>query len=152
MLDICARALVAFGCSPVLASTAAEALDLVQAESRRITVAIVDIVLPDMSGLELVRLLRESGYIRQVICTSGFPPSSSRSPTKARSTLLFPAEALYAAAASCDFVRSVGHPGGSMNRLTNLYANSPFELHRSLCERRQSWYETQNGFSTGNLR
>lgn len=75
MLDVCARALVAFGCSPVLASTAAEALDLVQAESRRITVAIVDIVLPDMSGLELVRLLRESGYIRQVICTSGFPPS-----------------------------------------------------------------------------
>ena len=75
MLDVCARALRAWGCSPVLASTAAEALKLVQAESRRFSIAIVDIVLTDMSGLTLVRLLRESGYVGQVVCTSGFPPS-----------------------------------------------------------------------------
>ena len=46
-----------------------------RAESRRISAAVIDIVLPDMGGLELVRLLRESGYAGQVVCTSGFPPS-----------------------------------------------------------------------------
>ena len=75
MLEICARTLRTFGCSPILASTATEALRLLGVESRQVPIAIIDIVLPDMSGLELVRLLRESGYTGQVVCTSGFPPS-----------------------------------------------------------------------------
>jgi CheY-like chemotaxis protein len=64
----------AFGCSPVAAASGEEALRAVRADPRHMEAAVVDIVLPDMSGLELVRILRTAGYVQHVVCTSGFPP------------------------------------------------------------------------------
>jgi CheY-like chemotaxis protein len=62
-------------CARTLAAGAAEALQLAQVAKGPIAGAVVDIVLPDMSGLELIRLLLESDYVREAICISGFPPS-----------------------------------------------------------------------------
>jgi len=73
VLEVCERALRAFGCTPLLASNAAEALAIARASSRPIPAAIIDIVLPDMGGLELVRILRDAGLLCQVVCISGFP-------------------------------------------------------------------------------
>jgi len=55
------------------ASSAAEALEVLATSRRAINLAIVDVVLPEVSGVDLVRIVRDEWPATRVLFMSAFP-------------------------------------------------------------------------------
>lgn len=72
-----ARFLQGAGCTVLEAGTPSEALAAARAETGRIDVALIDLVLPEMSGPECADLLKESQPDLSVAYMSGYAESVS---------------------------------------------------------------------------
>jgi CheY-like chemotaxis protein len=70
--------LSSFGYKVLTANSGAKALEIFAAKSNEIDLVITDLVMPQMSGRELIERLRRHSPQVKVICASGFvrPPST----------------------------------------------------------------------------
>lgn len=75
LLELGREILSLHGYQVLTATSGQEALEVHQAASRRIPLAILDMAMPGMSGLETMRALRERDPAMRAIISSGFHPS-----------------------------------------------------------------------------
>jgi two-component system cell cycle sensor histidine kinase/response regulator CckA len=70
--------LSSFGYKVLVANNGAKALEIFEAKEKEIDLVITDLVMPQMSGRELIERLKRISPAVKIICASGFirPPSS----------------------------------------------------------------------------
>ena len=89
MRNLLRRLLERLGCVPMLVATAAEGLALADAQVRPPDLVLADIELPDLSGYEFVRRLRERHPAVRVAMMSGNPPPVALASSLAAPTLQY---------------------------------------------------------------
>ena len=73
VLGVCKRVIELAGYRALAASNASDAIAILRSSPEAIVGALVDIVLPDGSGLELIQTLANTGLGDRIICMSAFP-------------------------------------------------------------------------------
>ena len=74
MLTMGQTVLTTFGYKVVTANSGQKALDIISKDEKKIDLVITDLVMPGMSGRELVERLRKISPAMRIICTSGYVP------------------------------------------------------------------------------
>jgi two-component system cell cycle sensor histidine kinase/response regulator CckA len=74
MLTMGQTVLSSFGYQVLTANSGQKALDLIEKGDKKIDLVITDLVMPAMSGRELVENLRKNSPTLRVLCTSGYVP------------------------------------------------------------------------------
>ncbi|HEY1489492.1 MAG TPA: ATP-binding protein [Verrucomicrobiae bacterium] len=74
MLTMGQTVLSAFGYKVMTANSGQKALDIVSKDEKKIDMIITDLVMPGMSGRELVERLRKISANIRILCTSGYVP------------------------------------------------------------------------------
>ena len=73
-LDFCCKVLIREGYAVLPAQSGAEALEIYSREGDRITLSLVDVVMPEMTGIDLVKRLEATDYIGKIALMSGYSP------------------------------------------------------------------------------
>jgi DNA-binding NtrC family response regulator len=74
VLDFCVTVLSREGLKVLSASTARDALSFFAADRTRVDLALVDIVMPGMSGVEFVKALEKCSPDTRIVLMSGYSP------------------------------------------------------------------------------
>jgi two-component system, cell cycle sensor histidine kinase and response regulator CckA len=74
VLNLCRRMLEFGGYRVLTAGGGNEALQLLQGNTQRIDLALLDVIMPAMNGIELANLLRQASPGIRIVLTSGFGP------------------------------------------------------------------------------
>ena len=72
LVDICSAMLSQIGCMPVPSCDSEEALDIYREKAQELDLAILDVNMPKMSGIQLLRKLKEINEQVSVILITGF--------------------------------------------------------------------------------
>jgi CheY-like chemotaxis protein len=75
--DVFSRFLARRGHQVVTCGSAEEGLRVAAARTTPLDVIVTDLLLPDMTGLEMARSLRERGFAAQIVVLTGEPNSES---------------------------------------------------------------------------
>ena len=75
--ELCARALTEHGYRVLEAQDGEEALALFREQHEHIRLVVLDVIMPGMSGIEVLRQIRTAGSSVRVVLTSGFAPDNT---------------------------------------------------------------------------
>jgi len=73
-LEFCCEALSQDGYSVLRAQSGAEALEICKRDGDRIALALVDVVMPEMTGIDLSKRLEEADFTQKISLMSGYSP------------------------------------------------------------------------------
>jgi two-component system, cell cycle sensor histidine kinase and response regulator CckA len=74
VLNLCRRMLEVGGYRVLTAGGGNEALQLLQSNTQQIDLALIDVIMPAMNGIELANLLRQASPGIRIVLMSGFAP------------------------------------------------------------------------------
>ena len=73
-LEFCSTALRIAGYRVLTATSGKKALDFFQPSGTPVALALIDIVMPEMSGLELIRAVQQLNPPKRIVLMSGYAP------------------------------------------------------------------------------